>query len=159
MWADKLEKITRSLLWSALSVAFIGIPFAMASQFDKQKSLNEAVKKAEENLAAEREKKAEPVRWPFDISKQMQLSGIDLKENRGYFYFTNISPKAGVICLAGIATNTETNESTESLASCQDIKAYSSVEVIFTFASNNLKAVCGEGVCRLTVRSIPDIIE
>jgi hypothetical protein len=80
-----------------------------------------------------------------------------LDGSTGRLWFTNVSSRAGVVCVVGIATNPTTKTSTESLPACRSITAYATnVEITVMFAGGDLRSVCQGVSCSLRFEDVPD---
>jgi len=74
---------------------------------------------------------------------------------RGELWFTNVSSRAGVVCVRGTATNDLTEKSSMSLPSCQAVDPYASVHMVLMFAGGDINRVCGRMTCSFTVDDQP----
>jgi hypothetical protein len=157
LWIDRLEKAGRLVLWLTLASAVVLVPLAyinlrQAAQAQQEESARQ--------LAAAAAKAAE--KPPED--GRLRLSSMGpwmslLSETRasGGVWFSNVSPRSGIVCVVGVATNPSTKVISESLASCKHVPPYASnVEIEMMFAGADLAAACKGATCRLTVRDVSD---
>jgi hypothetical protein len=112
------------------------------------------LKKAEDRIA-ELTKPKDPELFPRD-KVGSYISALHYGSAKGVMTFTNTTPKSGILCLKGVATNTATNGVSESLATCREIKPYdSNVNLAFEFAGSDLRRICPtEDACQFSVRGI-----
>jgi len=152
-WIDRLEKLGRFFLWLSIVAVLIGVPVSYASQHRAEAQLKEALVKAEAQLAEAIKPKA-PERL---LLKSMgdALTGLNRRDATGEVWFTNASPRSGVVCISGIAMNPDTKASTMSLPACQEVHAYSSaVHMTVMFAGRSLEEVCGKDRCDLHISEL-----
>ncbi|HSQ68378.1 MAG TPA: hypothetical protein VLM85_34450 [Polyangiaceae bacterium] len=163
VWIDRTEKIGRFLLWLALAAAVVIVPIEYVGhkreQSKAEADLQEAVKKAEAK-ADELEKAKERTPRITLASVGTVLSGISYSKAQGSLLFTNVSSRAGVLCIVAVAHNPETKETSESIPACQEVGAYASaVHVVAEFASNDLANTCPRSNCLLTFKEAPEAKE
>jgi hypothetical protein len=160
-WIERVERVGRFVLWLALASAAVIAPLSYIRQRRAEaeqreaarvEAQAEAAKKAAEELAEKQEKKTEK---SLSLAAMGQfLVGLDVATAEGHVWFTNVSPRAGVICVVGIAENQTTQKTSTSLPACHDVPAYgSAIRVPLMFAGGDLKGVCQtQGACRLEVK-------
>lgn len=132
---EKIERVSRSVLWITLSIATIGISIGVLrikSEVESvRKEMGNDLKKASDTIAELSKPKA-PTRLKYedmDKTQDGRVSGV-----HGYVIFTNISIKEGFVCIRGVATRTKDGKTTRSIPSCVHVKAYdSNVRVNFEF--------------------------
>lgn len=160
---DHLEKIARLTLWLVLSavlvVGFAVVPLQYVRQRSSEADLQAALGEAKTKLAkavAERDQ-PEDQRLALESLGPM-IHALNYKTARGMLWFTNVSSRRGIVCAAGIAKNQETQQTTESLATCREVQPYSSAELEFMFAGGDLGRICPSGAgCAFSVQDVPDI--
>jgi hypothetical protein len=122
-------------------------------------ALREELSKAEAQFAADLAKERAPkptAILPF-ASFGTALSMLSMTKAEGHTWFTNVSPRAGVVCLEGIAKNPTTQRSTTSLPSCAPVGPYASdVHVSFMFAGRDLEEICPKAACDFSVKDAPE---
>ncbi|MES1184507.1 MAG: DUF4339 domain-containing protein [Myxococcales bacterium] len=160
VWIDRGEKIARLLLWLTLAAATLIVPIEYIKQRRFEADVRDSVRR-EDAARAQREKAAaEAAKAQAEKSIRMSLSGPELMlldGSTGRLWFTNVSSRAGVICVVGIATNPTTKASAESLPACKAITAYATnVEIAVMFAGGELRAVCQGVACSLRFQDVPD---
>jgi hypothetical protein len=143
LWIDRIEKIARTILCLAIASAVVIVPLEYIKQHSAEAELKEKAKKAELELSeaiAKREEK--PARLPI-ASMGVFLTSLTMSNSQGQLWFTNVSPRAGVVCLHGVAENRTTSKTSTSMAACQEVGAYASaVHMSFMFAGGDLNEVC-----------------
>jgi len=79
----------------------------------------------------------------------MYLSGLHAASAEGGMTFTNATPDSGFLCRKGVAKNTKTGATTESIADCKEIRPFEShVKLAFQFAVSEIRRICPqEGDC------------
>lgn len=156
---DRIEKGARAALWLTLALMFLGTPLAYVSQHRTEAALREQLANAEAQFAADLAKERAPkptAVLPF-ASFGTALSLLSLTKAEGHTWFTNVSPRAGVVCLEGIAKNPTTQRSTTSLPSCAPVAPYASdVHVSFMFAGRDLEEICPKASCDFSVKDAPE---
>ncbi len=155
---DMLEKGGRFVLWVAIAIFFAVVPVSLYAR-DKQ-----AVKDAEEARAERaREKadlakqKAEDAKKPVRLTLASMGPGMRaLVGSEGLLWFTNATPREGVVCVYGVASTTN-GQSVESLPSCAHVEPYeSNLKVSMMFAGGDLRAICPTpSSCDLSVKDLP----
>src|ERR1039457_2548981 len=116
LWIDRFEKLGRLLLWLAMASAMVILPVAFTRHGREQEKLREALQKAEAQLA-DALKPKKPTRL-LSSSMGSVLYGLNQATATGYLSFTNVSTRAGVVCVFGVAKNPETQKTSESLPAC-----------------------------------------
>ena len=156
-WIDRLEKLGRLVLWLSLASVCVLVPLGIAAQHSKEEALERAEREATKQLAA---LKAEPPPKPERLtlkSMGMYLGALRKDHAEGQVWFTNVSPRTGVLCIRGVAKNATTGASSESLAACQEVTPYASaVHVSLMFAGGDLTAACQSGPCQLSAVDVAD---
>jgi len=156
---DVLEKIGRFVLWIAIAIVFALVPIGMYGR-DKQAAKDAEAASAERarekaELAKERAASLE-AKKPVRLTLSSMGPGMRaLVGSEGMLWFTNASPREGVVCVYGVATNS-TGQSLESLPSCRHVEAYeSNIKISMMFAGGDLKVACPNGSCELSVKDVP----
>lgn len=151
---DRLEKLGRLLLWLSLVLVLVGVPLSYASQGRAEEPLRQALAKAEAQLA-EATKPKRPMK--LSIASMQALRSFDQQAARGDLFFTNVSSRSGILCIAGMAVNPNTKDESSSLPVCQEIQPYASlVHISLMFAGGSLAKVCGRDRCDMHVEDVPD---
>lgn len=159
---DRLEKLGRLLLWVVIScvliVAFGVVPLKMVNQDDEANALRAAVRTAEQSLrdALDDKEEAKPKRIPFK-GMGTYLSALDESNARGHFWFSNVSPRKGFVCVKGVASNLG-GESTDSLPACSMVEPYSTSNIELMFAGGWISKNC-EGGCSMEIKSADEFVE
>lgn len=138
------------------------VPIAYISQKNAEKraatqaeaELAEAVKKAEAR-ADELERKTKSRRLTFASMSGAYLSGVSYSSAQGNLWFTNASPRSGVVCLVAHADE-GAGKTSDSIPACQEVGAYSGVKVSFMFAGGDLSSACPKSNCRLSFTEAPE---
>ena len=153
---DRLEKLGRLILWLSLAVFAVMVPIALRAQERQTAMVAERVHADAERvrLDAEKEKAASLARLPIE-SMGAAFSGLDGRS--ASVWFSNVSTRAGFVCLHAKATNPNTKAVVTSLPTCQEIHPYASnVNVKMMFAGGDFDPVCGKDVhCALSVNDVP----
>ena len=158
-WFDRVEKVARSALWLAIASACVIVPLAYVKHRRAEASLREELRVAAERLAeANKEKppKAAPVLHLASMGRTLAV----LSKGEGHVLFTNASPRAGVLCVVGVATNPTTQAAITSLAACHDVGAYASaVHMTVLFSGHEMDETCAKAACTLTFKDAPQPAE
>lgn len=152
------------VLWLALASAAVIAPISYIRQRKAEaeqreaarvQAQAEAAKKAAEDLAEKEERKTEKSLSLAAMGRYM--TSLDTSTATGNLWFTNASPRAGVICVVGVAGNPGTQKTSLSLPACHDVPAYgSAIHVPLMFAGADLKDACPpQGACRLQMKDAP----
>jgi len=155
-WIDRSEKVGRLILWLVLAAAVLLVPIEYIKQRRVEAALRETVRKEEvQREKAEKEKAERSERLPFDSFKP----ALRLLDNAtGRLWFSNVSSRTGVVCVAGVATNPTTRMSTESLPACKVVTPYASnIELAVMFAGGDLRVICKDVTCDLAFKEVGDI--
>jgi hypothetical protein len=154
LWIDRFEKLGRLLLWLAISFILVVLPLAVAKRHRGEQELRESLQKAEVKLAdALTPKKAARLAL---VSMGSFLSSLNQSTATGHLWFTNVSPRAGVVCVQGVAGNRAIQMTSTSLPACQEVSAYASaVHMTVMFAGGDLADACGKTACSLTFGEAP----
>lgn len=161
MLIDQLEKLGRLLMWVVISgvlvVAFAVVPLRMVEQDDEANALRAAVRAAEKQLqdALDAKEEARPKRIPLK-GMGTYLSALDESSARGHFWFSNVSPRKGSVCVKGVATNLS-GESTDSLPTCTMVGPYSTANIEMMFAGGWISKNC-EGGCSMEIKSADEFV-
>jgi hypothetical protein len=150
---DRIEKGGRLVLWLSLASACLIAPIEYARQHRAEVEMQEARRKADderEKQKADEERKTKEATGENDrltlASMGAFLRRLDYSTGEGHVYFTNVSPRAGYVCLVGSARNNTTKAETTSLASCQHVAPYGSgVTMAVNFAGGELRDTCPNG--------------
>lgn len=157
---DLLEKGGRFVLWIAIAVAFV---FGTVEVYARDKQL---AKDTEELRAEHTREKAELVKAhaaEVEAKKPLRLTLASmgpgmraLVGSEGLLWFTNATPREGVVCVYGVASTTN-GQSVESLPSCAHVEPYeSNMKVSMMFAGGDLRAICPTpSACDLSVKDLP----
>jgi hypothetical protein len=160
VWIDRGEKIARLLLWLTLAAATLIVPIEYIKQRRFEAEVRESVRREDGERARREKAAAEAEKAHAEKSIRMSLSGPELMAldgSTGRLWFTNVSSRAGVVCVVGIATNPTTKASAESLPACKPITAYATnVEIAVMFAGSELRSVCQGVTCSLRFQDVPD---
>ena len=167
-WIDRIEKTARLILWLAIASACVIVPIAYVNQkraeTKAEVNLQESVKRAEAKVE-ELEKKNKSHRLPF-ASMGAYLSSFNYSAAQGSMWFTNVSARAGTVCVIGTAQDASVNPDferskiSESIPACQEVAAYASaVHMSLMFAGGDLNAACPKSNCRLTLKDAPEARE
>jgi hypothetical protein len=86
------------------------------------------------------------------------MSGLVAAQSIGKLWFTNVSPRSGVVCVQGTAVNEKTKRSARSLPACTKVEPYASaVAMELMFAGQELAPVCpDQSACRLVIDEAPE---
>ena len=100
---------------------------------------------------------AGPPRLKLDSLRPV-MSGLVVPQSIGKVWFTNASPRVGVVCVQGTAVNEKTRQAVKSLPACAPVAAYASaVNMEVMFAGRELAPVCPDSnACRLVVDDAPE---
>jgi hypothetical protein len=151
LWIDRFEKLGRLLLWLTISLVLVALPVAVAKRNLGEQELRESLQKAEANLAeALKPKKPEkPARLPLNSMGDIFRS-LNQSTATGDLWFTNVSSRAGVVCVQGLTGNLATRKTVSSLPACQEVGAYASaVHMTVMFPGKNLAEACKNTSCDL----------
>ena len=158
LWIDRFEKVGRLVLWLTLASTVVILPLEYIKQKRSESQLQEAARK--EALALEKELKAKaeksdrlPLAGMFPLMRALNTANAS-----GYVWFTNVSPRAGVVCVTGLATNPTTKQVASSLPACISVLPYASgVELKLMFAGGELRDTCKNVDCAFSVTDTPDV--
>jgi hypothetical protein len=160
---DRLEKVGRLVLWLVISavlvIGFAVVPLQLVRLSSAEAELRDDLRAANAKLAdaLEEQREAQGIRLPLE-GMGSYISGMNHREAVGKMWFTNVSPRSGVVCIKGIATNDETGESTTSIASCSQVAPYATVTMQTMFAGGALERVCPRGAgCSFSVSEVDDV--
>jgi hypothetical protein len=156
LWIDRSEKVGRLVLWLVLAAAVLLVPVEYIKQRRVEAELRETVRKEEiQRARTEKERAERSERLSFDSFKPA-LRFLD--NATGRLWFSNVSNRTGVVCVAGVATNPNTKMSTESLPACKVVTAYASnIELAVMFAGGDLRVICKDVTCDLAFKEVPDV--
>lgn len=153
---DRLEKLGRLVLWLTLASAVVLVPIIYIRQRTEEAARAELAAQNEQRRALEAKEAEKSVRLSL-ASMGDVIHRLSTATATGHIAFSNVSPRSGVVCIAGVATNPDTNAKTESLASCKRVGAYdTNVDMQVSFAGGDLSAVCKGVTCAFTFREVPD---
>lgn len=160
---EKVERIARTALWITLALVFIAIPIGVAKSQSGESAVRAEMKaelKKAEYKIAELTKPKEPELFPVS-ALGMHLTGLRYSVAEGEILFTNTTAKAGMLCLKGIAKNLKSEATSESIATCREVKPYdSNVRMVFSFGGGDLHKVCPQDSdCKFNVTSVGDKTE
>jgi hypothetical protein len=165
-WIDRIEKIGRVILWLSIASACVIAPIEYVRLHKTEVELREAARQADEELkAAEKAEKAahEPHRLAFASMRAHFMSALvpSAPGEQGKVWFTNVSPRTGIVCVYGVATSHTTKRESTSLPTCTSIAAYAApVHLSLMFAGGDLLDVCPkQGDCDLTIEDAPEAKE
>lgn len=154
-WFDRVEKVARSALWLAIASACVIVPVAYVKHRRAEAELREELRGAAERLA-EASKEKPPKAAPVLKLASMGRTISALAKTEGHVVFTNASPRAGALCLVGVATNPTTQATVTSLAACHEVGAYASaVHMTVLFSSHEIEETCAKAPCTLTFKDAP----
>ena len=153
-WPETAEKTTRAILWVTLSSVFVLVPITVIGMSKTEAQLKEDAKKAEERIA-ELSKPPKVDRFALK-GAGAAMTALNVSEAEGRLFFTNVSPRSGVLCVHGVATNPVTSEKNESLSTCEHVQPYATVTIKVMFAGTALREACKNATCRLTFEETPD---
>ena len=139
---EKIERVSRTILWFVLALVFIAIPIGA---YRIQSGINSATAGMQSALKKADDKIAELSKGPEkftdlsifqDVNEKNQSHLLFLPQSaKGAIWFTNTTNKSGYLCLKATAQNKKTNESEVSVPTCKDIKpfdSYTQIEFKFT---------------------------
>lgn len=159
IWIDRIEKAGRLVLWLTLASAVVLVPviYIKQSQSAEEARKEELAKAKEEQVKAKEE--AEKSDRLSVASLGMIITSLNESTAIGRVWFSNVSPRSGIVCLVGTATNPSTNMTSNSLGACQHIPAYASnVEMQVKFAGGDLSALCKGVSCSLSLKEMADVV-
>jgi len=120
---ERSEKVGRLLLWLALAVTIILVPIGLAKERKTEAEtlarIKDATRAAEHKL--ETLEKGIEDKTPQRIAYSSignGLTSLNADNATGHLWFTNVSPRAGHVCVVGEVTNPSTQARTKSLPSC-----------------------------------------
>lgn len=153
---EKVERVVRIILWLALAGLAVAIPLHLRSQAQEAKRLTDeataAAAKAKAELAKKEKEEAEkPLRLP---AASMGQSLRMLDNAVGVLWFSNASPRAGVVCVVGTASKGD--KQTQSLPACQKVGPYdTNVKVAMMFAGASIHDICPNDDCKFMIEDAP----
>jgi hypothetical protein len=154
---DRLEKTGRLVLWFTLAAACMLVVLGYAKQQESLMSAAASLHAAEQHRTEAKQKEEE--RGPTRLTiKSMGSAFSSFNEDRatGEVWFTNVSPRSGVVCVVGVATNPNTQQSQHSLASCEAVTPYATVKMKVMFAGGDLDTVCKGAKCAFQILDEPN---
>jgi hypothetical protein len=157
MWMNGIETAARTVLYLAIASACVLAPIEYIKQHSAETELKDAARKAQQDLAEALEKKAEkPVRFTI-ASMGPSLTLLSPSNAQGQLWFTNVSSRAGEMCLYAVAQNHTTHKESSSIAACQLVDAYASAHMSFMFAGGDLTDSCpSPSACELRIFEAPE---
>jgi hypothetical protein len=164
LWIERFERIGRLVLWLSLASVCVIIPIEYVRQHKAEVQRDEAVRAAEDEAKKAEAKLAEQIKASADKSTLLSLgsmgeylTALNTSNATGQLWFTNVSARAGVVCVYGVATNPTTHKSVDSMAACQEIGPYASaVHVGLMFPGGDLNDVCPNSSCSLSMKNAPE---
>jgi hypothetical protein len=162
LWIERLERIGRLVLWLSLASVCVIIPIEYVRQHRLEVQRDEAVRVAESATKKVEEKLAEHLKASADKSSRLSIGIMGeylsvLGTANAQIWFTNVSPRVGVVCVYGVATNSTTHKTVESIAACQEIAPYASaVHIGIMFPGGDLSETCPGSSCVLSVKDAPE---
>jgi hypothetical protein len=162
LWIERFERIGRLVLWLSLASVCVIIPIEYVRQHKIEVQRDEAVRVAESETKKAEEKLAEQLKASADKSSRLSIGGMGeylsvLGAANAQLWFTNVSPRVGVVCVYGVATNPATRKTVESIAACQEILPYASaVHMVLMFPGGDLSEACPNASCVLSVKDAPE---
>jgi hypothetical protein len=158
---DRLEKIGRFALWVALAALCVLMPIGMHRQHKETTRLVDQAREElakEKKQAADKEKDKENEKKPKRLSIKTMgpfLSGMD--GATGHVWFTNASARSGVVCLQGSASRQGTDGVATAIPACELVGPYvTNVKMSLLFAGGEVRAICPNGDCTLSVKDAPE---
>ena len=157
---DKLEKIGRLVLWFTLAsgcmLVVLGLATWQSETASASASLLAATKREKEQLEKELANPKPPASHRLALqSTGRAMRALDVDDAKGMLWFTNVSPRSGVVCVTGVATN-PTTQTSESLPTCEAVTPYAEVHMKMMFAGGELRNVCKGVQCDFRLRDEPD---
>ena len=154
---ERLEKLGRLLLWLALAVTVVTVPIGLAkerrAEADTQQRITFATRAAEQKLESAEKALADKNARITLASIGNGLTSLNIQSASGDLWFTNVSARAGYLCVTGEVTNSTTHAVTTSLPACAQVSAYSSaVHLTVMFDGSDLTAACKGGPCALHMK-------
>jgi hypothetical protein len=157
--SEKVERISRTVLWFTLALVFIAIPigaFRIQSGVNSVTSeMRSALKKADDKIAElskAPEKFTDLSAFQETNEKNQQHLMFLPQSAKGVIWFTNTTNKSGYLCLKGAAQNNKTNEFEASVPICKEIKPFDSyVQMEFKFTGGVIKMCPQSSDCTFTV--------
>jgi hypothetical protein len=152
---DQFEKGGRFALWVVLAATVALVPIgafklAMNSARTAEQIRLDAIAQAAKEKAA-KDAESKPARLMFS-SLGPAMRALD--ESLGLVWFSNASPRAGVVCVYGVASRG--SQSTTSLPTCKAVEPYeTNVKLSVMFAGATMKEMCPGGSCELTIKDVP----
>jgi hypothetical protein len=154
---DLLEKLGRLVLWLALASACVLAPITYIRLQREERTLQESERKeveAREKAEKERELAEKHPRLSLK-SMGMYMGSLQASDAQGRFWFTNVSPRSGALCVVGVATNPNSRSISTSLPACEQVGPYSSVMIKAMFAGSDLNSVCKGVTCEFGAQEAP----
>jgi hypothetical protein len=156
---DKVEKLARAAFWLALAAGCVLVVFGFARWQHESSAAAGSLARA----SASKPNDVTPSindgprinRLTFE-SMGRAMRALDTSHATGELWFTNVSPREGVVCVVGVARNESTQQTSESLASCENVKPYASVHMSVMFAGATIGEMCKGVRCVLDMRDEPD---
>jgi hypothetical protein len=154
---DRLEKIGRLVLWLTLAATCVIIPLEYTKRQAAAQREVSAAQAKQDALAAQLEEMRAAAAKRASGPERITLASVGpfmhvLNEERARaeIWFTNVSPRAGVICLIAKAQNDASGSHTASLPVCRAVAPYeSSINMTFMLAGNSVDSICKNG-CTLS---------
>lgn len=156
-WTDRIEKVGRLVLWLSMASAVVLVPVTYARMRAEEAQRAEQARLEAERTAKEGAKEGRLTLQSMGNGPVLRL----LRESAatGSVWFSNVSDRSGIVCLAGVVYNTATKGTSESLPTCKQVPAYASnVEIDFMFAGAELGPLCKVGSCVMSVKDVPDVV-
>ena len=157
---ERLEKVARSLLWLTLAATTVAVPLALAkerrAEADTHQRIADATRAAEQKLASFERASADKNARLTLASIGNRLTTLSTENASAQLWFTNVSARAGYVCVIGEVTNGATHALATSLPACAQVSAYSSaVHLTVMFPASDLNAACKGGPCSLQMKDAP----
>lgn len=154
---DQFEKGGRLLLWVVMAATVALVPLgafnlaknsARTAEQVRLDAAAQAAKDKAERVAKEAANK--PQRLAIDsVGEVLHL----LDGSIGTIWFSNATPREGVVCVEGTASAGE--KSTTSLATCKAVEPYeTNVKMSVMFAGASISKLCPGGSCAFSVKDV-----
>jgi hypothetical protein len=155
---DRLEKIGRLVLWLTLAATCVIIPLEYGKRQAAAQREVSAAEKAQQALKAQLEELQEAAAADSDEGPERitlesvgpAMRRLDEDRAQALIWFTNVSARAGIICIVGKAANPSAARSAVSLPACRALAPYeSNVNMTVQFAGSDLASACKGGDCQV----------
>jgi len=151
---DNIEKLLRCVLWLAIASVLVLAPLSYIHMREAEVAVADSLRKAKDD--AEHNTESAKSRRMSIGALGTFMTGLDLNQQEGHVTVTNVSPRAGILCLYGIARVRASVASSTSIPACRFIEPYASNEHLSVTFPHDVADLCSKASCDFEVRDAPE---